>query len=602
MPQPLPPIESAAMAVRRIRPGSRVWLSSASAVPRVLVEALEARELPDIEYLTYFAGEARLGPSSRHRTFLVSAALSQLEAQGRVDYVPLSLAEAPPLLASGRLKVDAALVQTSPPDARGFVNLGIAVDLTPAVLATGCLAIAEINPNMPRTHGDSFVPACRFAALVESAGPIAEFINPPTGDEAPEIARFIASIIEDGSTLQVGLGRWPSQALKHLADRRDLGIHSDVLSDGIVDLAVSGALSGARKSHDPFRIVGSTAFGTRRLHDFLHENPGVAMRPIEQVAATATIAAQHRMVSVTQAFAIDVTGQACVDRYDDRPYGGVSTQPAFMRGAARSRGGKAILCLGSIGPDGSSSIRAQLRPREAVGIARADMHYVVTEWGIAYLYGRSIRERALALIEIAHPDARDALLREAAELGYLPKGQRLASERAYPVEEERRIALKDGTDVLLRPTHAGDAAALIRLFHQLDEQDRYTRFFRRMRTLSMAEAESLCNVNHETSVAFLAVTGEREAETVIGSGCYFVDRDTNLAEVAYMVAHEYQRRGLGRALQETMTDFARRHGVRGFYAEIMPGNIAMRRLAMTAPGTVTTESEGDTLRVTRVFP
>lgn len=594
--------ETAAAAVARIQPGSRVWIGSGCAVPLSLLAALEAAAPVDIEYVSSLVAAVGTNrPGYRHRTLLVSSAMAGAADAGLVDYVPMALAEAPALLASGRIRIDAALLQVSPPDARGFVSLGISVDLAPAILATNCLAIGEINPNMPRTFGQTFLPASRFSALTETTDPITEYTHPPTGDLAPRIARYIAAIIDDGSTLQFGLGRWPSEAMRHLTDRRDLGIHSDVLTDGIVDLVASGALTGARKTRERYRIVGSTAFGTRRLYDFLQDNPGVALQPIEQVADPEVIAAQHRMVSVTQAFAIDLTGQACVDQYQGRFYGGVSTQNSFMRGAARCPQGKAILCLASRDPEGRSAIRPRLLPDEGVGIARADVHFVVTEWGIAHLFGRSIRERALALIEIAHPGDRDDLLREAAVMGYLPAGQVLASQRAYPVEEERRVTLKDGAGMLLRPARAGDAPALQGLFHRMREEDRYTRFFRRMKSLSRAEAEALCNVNHETEVAFLAVSGERDAETVAGSACYFVDPVKNMAEVAFMIAPEFQGRGLGRALMDVLADFARRHGVRGFVAEILPGNHAMRQLAMAAPGTVTVDAEPGLVRVSVLF-
>jgi acyl-CoA hydrolase/L-amino acid N-acyltransferase YncA len=589
-------------AVEMIRPGSRVWLGAGCATPMRLMAALEERAPADIEYLSYLATSVTSGRAGyRHRTFLVTSGMEAAVAAGRVDYVPMSLAEVPVLLATGRLKVDVALLQVSPPDARGFVSLGIAVDLAPAILATGCLAIAEVTPAMPRTHGDSFVPADRFAAMIETTDPIAEYIHPPTGERAPRIARYIAAMIDDGATLHLGPGRWPAETMKYLGDRRHLGMHSDVLTDGIVDLVESGALTGARKSRDRYRIVGSTAFGTQRLYDFLHDNPGIAMAPIDRTADPELIAAQHAMVSVGQAFAIDLTGQACVDQLDGKLYGGVSNLAAFMRGAARSPHGKAILCLASRGRDGASAIRPRLRPDEAVGIARSDVHFVVTEWGIAHLFGRSIRERALALIEIAHPDDREALLREAIAIGHLGAGQRLASQRDYPVEEERRITLADGRTVLLRPTRAGDAPALQALFHRLREEDRYTRFFRRMKSLSLPEAEALCNVNHATEVAFLAVTGERDAELVVGSACYFVDSSTNLAEVAYMIAPEMQGQGLGRAAQAVLVDFAKRHGVRGFVADILPGNQAMRRLAMAIPGKVTVDAEPDLVRVTALF-
>ena len=328
-------------------------------------------------------------------------------------------------------------------------------------------------------------------------------------------------MIDDGSTLQVGLGRVPNEALGYLKDRRDLGIHSDVITDAVVDLVEAGVVTGRHKTRHRERIVTSYCLGTRRLYDFVNDNPRLAFLPIDQVCDPAVIAANPRVVSITQAFAVDLTGQVCVDQFEGEFYGGVSTQAAFIRGAARSDGGKPIICLASTDEAGTSQIKPLLDAGDGVGIARSDVHYIVTEYGIAYLFGKSIRERAVSLIEIAHPNCREELLAAAKRLGYIATEQFLASQAAYLVQEERRVKLKNGADVLVRPARAADADALQALFHRLSSDDIYTRFFRRVRSLSFKELQTLCNVNHETEVAFVAVTGPRENEVVVGSGCYF---------------------------------------------------------------------------------
>jgi RimJ/RimL family protein N-acetyltransferase len=431
---------------------------------------------------------------------------------------------------------------------------------------------------------------------------LAEYRHPETGEVAERVARYIASIIEDGSTLQIGLGRVPNEALRHLTDRRDLGIHSDVITDFIVDLVEAGVVTGRRKTRHRDRIVASYCLGTRRLYDFIDDNPRVLLLPIDQVCDPEAVAANPRMVSVTQAFAIDLTGQVCVDQFQGEFYGGVSTQAGFIRGAARSAGGKPIICLASTDDDGASRIKPLLEAGDGVGIARSDVRYVITEYGIAYLFGKSIRERAVALIEIAHPRWREELLRAAKQLGYVRFEQYLASQAAYPVHEERTVELKNGAKVLIRPARAADAGALRALFHRLSPDDVYTRFFRHVRSLSDAELQTLCNVNHETEVAFLGVSGPRENEEVVGSACYFLSPTTNLAEVAFMVAPEWQGAGLGTALQARLLEYAMSRGVRGFVAEILPGNTAMVRLAASASGTVTTSRDEDAVHVTILFP
>jgi acyl-CoA hydrolase/RimJ/RimL family protein N-acetyltransferase len=538
----------------------------------------------------------------RHRAFFVGSEMRGLARRGQLDYVPISLEEVPRLLTSGRLPIDVALLQVSPPDARGFVSLGVSVDLAPAILSVARMVIAEVNPTMPRTHGDSFVHLDRFNALVKVDTPIAEYLHPKIAEIAEHIARYIASIIDDGSTLQIGLGRVPNEALRHLRDRRDLGIHSDVITDGVVDLVEAGVVTGRRKTRHRDRIVASYCLGTRRLYDFIDENPRFEFLPIDQVCHPGEVSRQSRMVSITQAFAIDLTGQVCVDQFGGEFYGGVSTQVSFMRGAARSRGGKPIVCLSSTTDDGASRIKPLLEAGDGVGIARSDVHYVITEYGIAYLFGKSIRERAVALIEVAHPRWREGLLTAAKKLDYVRPDQYLASQTAYSVGEERIATLKNGFKVMIRPARAADAGALQALFHRLSEDDVYTRFFRRVSSLSYRELQTLCNVNHETDVAFLAVTGPRDNEQVIGSACYFLSPATNLAEVAFMVAPEWQGVGLGTALQVRLQEYAMSRGVRGFVSEILPSNASMRRLAARASGTVTTSSDEGSVHVTVLFP
>src|SRR5499433_1480648 len=509
-----PKLVSAERALAAIRSGTRIYIGTGCAAPRTLLARLEAMDPApvDLEFGSFLTTSAlpREGASRthhRHRAFFVGSEMRGLAASGQLDYVPMSLEEVPRLLTSGRLPVDVALLQVSQPDARGFVSLGVSVDLTPAILSVARMVIAEVNPAMPRTHGESFIHLDRFDAMVVVDAPVTEYLHPKIGEVAERVARYIASIIDDGSTLQIGLGRVPNEALRYLTDRSDLGIHSDVITDGVVDLVEAGVVTGRRKSRHRDRIVASYCLGTRRLYDFIDDNPGLEFLPIDQVCHPEEVARQSRMVSITQAFAVDLTGQVCVDQFEGEFYGGVSTQVGFIRGAAHSPGGKPIVCLSSTTADGASRIKPLLEAGDGVGIARSDVHYVITEYGIAYLFGKSIRERALALIEVAHPRWRETLLTSAKQLGYVRSEQYLASQAAYPVHEERVVSLKNDQNIMIRPARAGDAGAVQALFHRLPADDVYTRFFRRVRSLTYRELQTLCNVNHETEVAFLAVTG-----------------------------------------------------------------------------------------------
>jgi len=574
---------SAAAAVAGIRPGASVFVGTACATPRTLVHALEASEerLADVELVHFLTDGVvpELGgdPYSRfrHRVFFVGTDVRPLVAEGKAEYVPISAAQVHRLIENGRLPIDVAFVQVAPPDAEGRCSLGVSVDLTLTAARHARRVVAEVNPRMPRTRGDSAIPAESIDRWVAVDAPVIEYVHPPVDEVAERVARYVARIIDDGATLHVGLGRVPNEMLRYLTNRRDLGIHSDVITDPLVDLVEQGVVTGARKSVHRGEVVASYCMGTRRLYDLVDDNPAFRFHPLDYVCRPDVLAAQHQLVSVTQAFAVDLTGQVCADQFAGELYGGVSTQPDFLRGAAASQGGKPIVCLASRTDDGASRIRPLLEEGEGVAVARSDVHYVVTEYGIAYLFGRSIRERALALIEIAHPSVREELLAAAKELGYLGPKQALKSRRDYPVEEERRVALRGGEEVLVRPSKATDVRAMQDLFYSLREEDVYTRFFTKLDSFSDAKAQHLCTVSYEDEMAFVAVLGDLEQERIVGGCCYYLDPSTNLADVAYMIHPDWQGKGLGTVLQARLVEYARQRGLRGFTADVLTANQGM---------------------------
>jgi acyl-CoA hydrolase/RimJ/RimL family protein N-acetyltransferase len=591
-------------AVARVPAGAHVFVGTATGTPRTLLAALEARaiEHPGVQLVHFLADPGKPSSVLRQRVFYVGTNVAELMSTGRVDYVPLPVAEAPRLMRRGRLRIDVAFVQVSPPDVTGRCSLGVAVDTTLEAVRQAKLVIAEINPAMPRTGPHSLVPYERFDAVVEVEPSVAEYVYPPAAPEADQIARYIARLVDDGATLQVGLGRVPNEVLRYLGSRRDLGIHSDVITDALVDLMSTGAVTGRLKKMSKGKVVASLALGSRRLYDLIDDNSDVVFRPIDQVADPGVVASQRRMVSITQAFSIDLTGQVCAEAKGGEPYGGVSAQASFHQGAVRCRDGRAIVCLTSTGPDGSSTIRPAFGAGEPVTLPRWEVHWVVTEYGTAYLQGASLRERAVALIEIAHPDHRDALLAAAADLGLLPAGQRLRSRLAYPVEEEKEIELHDGGQVLIRPTRTSDAPSLQALFYRLRPEDVVTRFFRRLSSLTLAHAEHLASVNYEDEMSFVAVVGGREPGQVVATASYFVDPETGLADVAYMVDPEWQGRGLGTALHEATVDYARRHRVRGFTADVLTGNEPMMAIFRRTPGDLEVIEDDGVYEVSLTWP
>ena len=605
-------VKTAADAVEQIVGGSHVFVGTACATPRTLVGALEAMPYPpaDIELVHFINGGAvphddqgRATTRFQHRTFFVGSDIRAAVKQGLAEYVPMSIARVPQLIENGRVRVDVALIQVSMPDEFGYVSLGVSVDVIPAAIAKAKLVIAEVNPAMPRTMGDSMLHVDRIDYLVPVSTPVGEYVHPATEDQVVEqIARYISGIIEDGSTLQIGLGRVPNAALKYLTDRKDLGIHSDVITDAIIPLLEKGILTGRRKTSQRDKIVTSFAVGTRRLYDLIDRNPLFSFQPIEVVAHPTMIAAQHQMVSVTQAFAIDLTGQVCADQLDGEFYSGIAAQGEFLRGASRSPGGKAIICLASTADGGAASrVKVTLEAGESVTVSRVDVHYVITEHGIAYLFGKSIRERAVALIDVAHPKFRAELFAQAQAKGYIPAGHLLKNLRDYPVEEEHTVTLKDKRTVLLRPAVSSDGAEIRNLFHSMSDADVTTRFFRAVRGLSADDVQRLCNVNFENEVAFVAVAGTRENPKIVAQSCYFIDPSTNLAETAFMVSPQWQGCGLGAALQQRMTEHAKSRGVLGFVAEIMSINVHMIKLASAGSSNVRVDPSGTTVKVTALF-
>src|SRR5215208_2521193 len=405
---------SADEAVSAVRPGDKVFLGSACATPRTLVGALEELRRPGVVLVHFLINRVGTGDPGqtayRHRVFYVGTDERDLLGPTRmVEYLPLSLADVPRLFENGRLPLDVAMVQVAPPDPDGTCSLGVSVDVTKAAALAARTVIAEVNPAMPRTSGDSRIPVDRIASFVPVETPVVEYLHDPAGEVAEQIARYVARLVEDRSTLQVGLGRVPNEMLAHLTNRHDLAIHSDVITEPVVDLVADGVITGP--------VVASLAMGTRRLYDLVDDDPRFAFHPVEHVCDPAVIAGNKQMVSVTQAFAIDLTGQVCTETLDGELYGGISSGPAFHRGALASPGGMAIVCLASRTPKGGCALRLDLEPTEAVAIPRADVHWVITEYGTAYLFGRSLAERAVALIEIAHPDDREPLLRAAKASG-----------------------------------------------------------------------------------------------------------------------------------------------------------------------------------------
>ncbi len=416
-------ITTAEEAVRDIRSGDRVWVHPGCNTPVKLIEAMVARapELENVEVVHILTlGEAPyaapgMEPHFRHRALFVGGNVRSAVNEGRADFVPVHLHEVPKLVASGRLPIDVALIHISPPDEHGFCSYGVGVDATKAAVERARTVIALVNQRMPRALGDSFVHVSKLTHIVEVDEPVLELpMAPEISDVARKIGENIASLIPDGATLQMGIGEIPDAVLLFLEDKKHLGVHTEMFSDGLVDLFEMGVITNERKTLHRGKIVTSFVLGTRKAFDFVDNNPFMEFHPNDYVNDPFVVAQNDDMIAINSAIAVDLTGQVCADSIGTMIYSGFGGQVDFIRGAARSKGGKPIIAMPSTARGGTvSRIVDTLLPGSGVVTTRADVHYVVTEYGIADLHGRSLRERAEALIRIAHPDFR-AELEEAA--------------------------------------------------------------------------------------------------------------------------------------------------------------------------------------------
>lgn len=586
-------MRTAAQAVAKIAAGQRVFVGSGAAVPLPLLEALSARasELHDTELMHILTlgmdptAAEHCSQHLRHASFFLGGNTRQAVAECRADYSPIFLSEIPRLFKTGAIPIDVALVQVSPPDRHGFCSYGVSVDIVKSATEAARTVIAEVNPRMPRTLGDSFLHVRDIDLMVPSERPLVEHPSRPLDDVSRRIGRYVASLIEDGSTLQLGIGAIPDAVLANLGDRRDLGIHTEMFSDGLLPLIASGVVNNRRKTFHRGKIVTSFVMGSRALYDFVDDNPEIEFRPSQYTNDPFLIARNDRMVAINSALEVDLTGQVCADSIGYRFYSGIGGQVDFVRGAGRSNGGKPVIALPSTAKDGTvSRIVAQLSDGAGVVTTRGDVHYVVTEHGVAYLHGKSIRQRTIALIAIAHPRFRNELLDRAKARGYLESDQVVITGSAsgatssYPIELEETVELRGGERVLLRPLKETDEDHLKQLFYDESDRSRYYRFLSTAKFLPRRALQSLAHIDFAVAMALCAVKDPGPAERLLGVARYYRDQRTALAEFAILVHDAWHGRGIGTALMTKLIAIARQRGVRGFTAEILADNHQMFEL------------------------
>ena len=410
-------VKTAEEAVKIIKSGDRIFLHSAAAAPAKLIQAMtdRAEQLRNVEIVMIhtegpapYADEKYI-ESFNINAFFVGPNIRKHVQSGRANYIPIFLSEVPGLFKKGILPIDVAMVTVSPPNSKGFCSLGVSVDISNAAIDNARYVIAQVNPNMPSVHGNGIIHISKIHAFVEVDDPIYELQIPEPDEQELAIGEYITELVEDGATLQLGIGGVPNAVLRSMKHHKNLGIHTEMLSDGIVDLVESGVINGLNKKLDRGKIVSGFALGTRKIYDFINDNPLVNLRDSDYTNDTNIIRQNPKVTAINSAIEIDIFGQVCADTIGTKQYSGVGGQMDFIRGASLSEGGKPIIALPSITHKGISRVVPLLNRGASVATTRAHVHYIVTEFGVAFLYGKNLKERAKAMINIAHPSKREEL-------------------------------------------------------------------------------------------------------------------------------------------------------------------------------------------------
>jgi acyl-CoA hydrolase/GNAT superfamily N-acetyltransferase len=582
-------VACATEAISRIRPGQRVFLGTGCGQPQTLVRALldHADECEDVEIVLLVALS---DPACCHRELARRFRLKPFFIAGGVDgfpnvrtedylgdYTPIFFSDIPELFRSGRLPIDVALIQATEPDGHGLCSLGVSVDVTRSAVENAGLVIAQMNPQMPWTTGDSLMRLDDLDILVPGDEPLLETALPDPDDTSRRIAEYVAALIPDNSTVQLGVHRIAQALPAFLKGKHDLGIHAEVVSDGIVDLFEAGAITGTRKSSDRGRIVCSMCLGTKRLLDHVRNNPAFCFRSAEYVSDPAVIGRQRNMTAVGLASEVDLLGQVCAHT-PEAGFSGMASHADFVHGAAKARGGKMIIALESTRNHGTvSQVVSHLSPGAVVAATCFEVQYVVTEYGVAYLHGKSMQERAMALITIAHPDFRARLLREAIERHYVSSELATVEGKIHvgPPAWRSAAVLDDGTLVSFRPMHPTDEPCVRDLFHSLSKQTLYYRFLSNAARLPRREIQNFVYVDYRNEMAIVGTLPEAYGDQIIAVGRYYLDPGTNRAEVAFIVRDNWQNRGIGTSLLKHLATMARGQGIAGFTAEVLVDNRAM---------------------------
>jgi acyl-CoA hydrolase/GNAT superfamily N-acetyltransferase len=607
-------VVDAETAVSKIKNGSRVFIGTGCGEPqqliRTMVEDLNMQDIMLYQMLSWkfadYVDDPKFLKRFSLKLFFISHDLRKAAFEGKIDYVPTYLSQIPRYFANHRIGLDVALIQVSPPDKFGFCSLGVSVDITLAGAQNAKLVIAQVNPRMPRTWGDSFLHVDDIDYFVEYEEPLVEAVPTPKNQEiASRIGFYVNQLVDDGATLQIGFGHLPDAILQHLADKKDLGIHTQLITDAFLPLFENKIITNRKKTLYPGRVVASLCMGSEKLYRYVDDNPMFFFRSSEFVNDPTVIARNDNLISISSALEVDLTGQVCSDSMGHLFYSGIGDQVDFLRGSAMSKGGFSVIALPSTAQNGTvSRIVTHLSEGAGVATTRGDVNFVVTEYGIAELSGKSIYQRVMELAQIAHPKFREELIEMAKSKRYIFADQLPPSQDDLIFIEsyKNRLTLRNGRTIEFRPLLPSDEFAYRNFFYSLQEKTIYFRFFYKMKLFSHEVVQQQwASVDYRKNMSMIGMARIGGHQEIIAIGSYAEESESR-AEVAFVVREDFQGMGIASHLLATMEQIAKANNYTGFLATVLRENTAMLHVFKKRyPHAKTTISGGSDVSIVMAF-
>ncbi|MDP7591776.1 MAG: GNAT family N-acetyltransferase [Litorilituus sp.] len=572
-----------------LKSGNRIFIGSNAAVPNALIDNLIANsnQLHDIETVHILTLSENVWAKPEHKDlfkvnslFIGGKNIREAIAAGRGDYTPCFISDIPRLFNENSLPLDVALIMVSPPDEYGYCSLGVSVDIVSAAVKSAKYVIAQINPKMPRTNGHSFVHLNQINAWLNIEQDLPQVIAPEFDRRTEQIGQYVAMLVDNGATLQIGIGKIPEAVLRYLANHKDLGIHSEMISDGVIDLMLEGVINNRKKTYHKGKAIVTFCIGSQKVYDFVDGNPHIEFYPSEHVNSPVKIAKNDNMISINSAIEVDLTGQVVSDSIGHQFYSGIGGQVDFVRGASLSQGGKPIIALPSTTKDGKiSRIVAHITEGGGVVTSRGHVAYVVTEFGIASLQGKSIRERALELIRIAHPKFRDQLLADVRKHYWVPEYQ---ESTPSSVPELGNVELKKFTfadvNYILRPLSPADERKLQEFFYSHNKETLIMRYNQHVTQMTREKSCNLVSVNQHKDLALCFTKKSYLGEAIQAVARYYYIEETHSAEVAFVIKESLRGRGMARTLLAEMITVAKKRHLDNLVACVRRDNTPMLKV------------------------